>query len=94
METALRGKALQIATRCLESKINADTSDRSGPELPCSCGGTARYVERREKTFSTVLGNITPKRAYYYCPACGGVFFPQEKGELFRGPCYFVRVRI
>ncbi len=75
----MRDKALRIAAQFLEEKLNADLSDRPGPELPCSCGGTARYVDRREKTFSAVLGDITLKRAYYYCPACGKGFCPKDQ---------------
>lgn len=47
---------------------------------PCACGGPARYVERREKTFVSVLGPLTLQRAYYHCAACGHGFFPRDRG--------------
>jgi len=41
-----------------------------GASRPCACGGSARYVADRSKTFLTVLGDLTLKRAYYRCATC------------------------
>jgi hypothetical protein len=43
VEMAARRQALHLAARALEQRLNADTSDHAGPELPCSCGGPAQY---------------------------------------------------
>ena len=51
VEMAVRRQALGLAARALEQRLNADTSDYAGPELPCSCGGPAKYHGRHEKTF-------------------------------------------
>lgn len=59
--------------------MNADTSDRSGPEQPCSCGEPAKYRGRHEKTFESVLGSLRLKRAYYHCAKCESGFCPRDR---------------
>lgn len=77
-ETAARSCALRLAARSLENHLNADRSDYSGTERDCPCGARARYVDRRSKTFETVLGPLQLERAYYHCPACGHGFCPRD----------------
>ena len=79
IEVHLRSAVLQIAARALEQRLNADTSDNSGPEEPCTCGQTARLVDRRDKSFTSVLGDLTLKRAYYHCAACQKGFCPRDR---------------
>jgi hypothetical protein len=55
VEIAARRQALRLAARALEQKLNADTSDYTGPELTCSCGGLAQYHGRHDKTFESRL---------------------------------------
>jgi len=45
----------------------------------------ARYVGRREKTFTTVLGSLTLSRAYYYCEDDGEGFCPRDKALGLEG---------
>ena len=71
VETALRRRALRVAARLLEERLNADHCDQSGTTRPCGCGQKARYVGRRAKRFQSVLGGLKLERAYYHCPACG-----------------------
>lgn len=83
---AARRQALRLAARALEQRLNADTSDYAGPELPCSCGGNAEYRGRHQKTFESVLGPLCLQRAYYYCAQCEGGFCPRDRAlrmELF-----------
>lgn len=83
---AARRQALRLAARALEQRLNADTSDHAGPELPCSCGGRAQYHGRHQKTFESVLGSLHLSRAYYYCAACKSGFCPRDRAlgmELF-----------
>jgi hypothetical protein len=79
IETAARRKAMRVAARAVEQRFNADISDHSGPTTPCACGHAARYVDRREKTFNSVLGPLTLKRAYYHCAACEAGFCPRDR---------------
>lgn len=69
----------------MEQRLNADTSDHSGPALPCSRGQVARYAGRRTKTFESVLGPLTLERAYYHCEACRGGFCPRDRAMGLEG---------
>ena len=42
-------------------------------------GGSARYVDRRSKTFDSVLGPLRLDRAYYHCAACEVGFCPRDR---------------
>jgi hypothetical protein len=79
VETFARRQALHLAARVLEQRLNADTSDYVGPELPCPCGGVARYHGRHGKTFESVLGPLHLKRAYYDCGRCHHGFCPRDR---------------
>ena len=78
IETAARRRALWVAARAVERRINADTSDHAGPTAPCACGQAARYAGRRAKTVESVLGPLTLARAYYYRAACEAGFCPRD----------------
>lgn len=83
---AARRQALRLAAHALAQRLNVDTSDHAGPELPCSCGGQAQYRGRHEKTFESVLGPLHLQRAYYYCAQCESGFCPRDRAlrmELF-----------
>jgi hypothetical protein len=79
LEEASKRCALRLAAHALEKYLNQDHSDHSGPHLPCRCGQQARWVERRSKTFQTVLGEVTLDRAYYHCAQCGAGFCPRDR---------------
>ncbi len=86
LEIAARRQALQLAARALEQRLNADTSDHAGAELPCFCGGPAQYHGRHQKTFESVLGPLHLERAYYHCVKCQSGFCPRDHAlrlELF-----------
>jgi hypothetical protein len=86
VEMAARRQALRLAARALEQRLNADTSDHAGPELPCSCGAPAQYHGRHQKTFESVLGPLHLERAYYHCAQCESGFCPRDRAlrmELF-----------
>jgi hypothetical protein len=86
VEMAARRQALRLASRALEQRLNADTSDHAGAELPCDCGEPAQYRGRHEKTFESVLGPLRLERAYYHCDRCQGGFCPRDRAlrlELF-----------
>lgn len=85
LETAARRRALQLAARAVERRLNADTSDHVGPTLRCSCGEPARYAGRRPKTITTVLGEMTLSRAYYHCEACEAGFCPRDQALGMEG---------
>jgi Uncharacterised protein family (UPF0236) len=47
--------------------------------MRCSCGGEARFVDRRQKTFLTVLGDFVLERAYFHCAICERGFCPRDQ---------------
>jgi hypothetical protein len=73
---------MRIAARAVEGRLNADLSDYKGTFLPCRCGSRMRYVGRRERTFTTVLGGMTLMRAYYHCTSCGVGSVPRDQALL------------
>jgi hypothetical protein len=79
VEIAARRQALRLAARALEQRLNADTSDYTAPELPCTCGGLAQYHGRHGKTFESVLGPLHLERAYYHCANCQSGFCPRDR---------------
>ena len=79
IETAARRRALQVAARAVERRINADTSDHAGPTSSCPCGKVAHYAGRRAKSFTTALGEMTLERAYYHCAACQSGSCPRDR---------------
>jgi uncharacterized protein UPF0236 len=76
---AARRQALRLAAHALEQRLNADTSDHAGPQLPCSCGGRADYHGRHSKTLESVLGPLHLERAYYHCTQCQSGFCPRDQ---------------
>jgi hypothetical protein len=80
IEIAARRRALGVAARAVEGRLNADRSDQRAIAIVCDCGSAARYAGRRPKTFSTALGEMTLERAYYWCAACGSGFCPRDRG--------------
>ncbi len=76
---AARRQALRLAGRALEQRLNSDTRDHAGPELPCPCGGSAQYHGRHGKTFESVLGPLHLQRAYYHCGRCESGFCPRDR---------------
>src|SRR5216110_641934 len=79
VEMAARRQSLRLAARALEQRLNTDTSDHVGPQLPCPCGGSAQYHGRHEKTFESVLGPLHLQRAYYHCEQCESGFCPRDR---------------
>jgi len=93
VEMAARRQVLRLAARALEQRLNADTGDHQGPELPCPCGGSAQYHGRHEKTFESVLGSLQLERAYYHCERCHSGFCPRDRALGLQGPSLTPGVR-
>jgi len=81
----VRRKAMLIAARAVEQRLNADTSDGVSPTLPCACGRPARYAGRRDKSFNSVLGPLRLERAYYHCAVCEAGFCPRDRSLCLEG---------
>ena len=79
IETEARRVALQLMGQAVARRLNADHADEQGPRLSCPCGGEARLVGRRPKTFTTALGAMTLQRAWYHCDSCHHGFSPRDR---------------
>jgi len=85
VETAERRRALSVAARAVEQWLNADHADHVGPHLLCPSGHQAHYAGRRDKTFTTALGDMVLGRAYYHCEECQAGFCPRDYALGFAG---------
>ncbi len=68
----------------------------SGPiqaNVPCSCGGKARYKDMRRKPIVTVLGPAKMLRAYYWCSGCRQGQFPADTARDIEGTEFSPGVR-
>jgi hypothetical protein len=61
---ALHRAGAKVLTGLLEQQVPDQR------QIPCQCGGTAKYVEMRSKGILTVVGEAEVLRAYYLCPDC------------------------
>lgn len=77
LETLVRDTSLRIGAGILETMINADKGDCQ-PTITHPDGTKMEYAGRRDKTFVTVLGDITLKRAYY-TDENGRGYFPRDE---------------
>jgi hypothetical protein len=64
LEGSVRESSLRIGAQVLQSMLNSATDDIA-PSITQPDGTVFTYAGKREKTFVTVLGDITLKRAYY-----------------------------
>jgi hypothetical protein len=68
---------LKLGAGILGELLAADPGFR-GTRLECGRGHQAEFVSYRDKTFDTVLGPVTLRRAWYHCAACGHGFAPRD----------------
>ena len=73
----LRAGLLRLGGSMLEQLLAADHGHR-GPRVPCGRGHEAVFTGYRDKSFDTVLGLITLRRAWYHCAACGHGLAPRD----------------
>jgi hypothetical protein len=68
VEMALRAALPQAGAAGLNQLLQQESP--AEPQVPCSCGGQARYKGMRTKPLLTVLGRAEMRRAYYWCSRC------------------------
>jgi hypothetical protein len=76
-EQVLRAGLLKLGGSMLGQLLSADLGHR-GPRLPCGQGHEAEFSDYRDKTFDTVLGPVTLRRAWYHCAECKHGFAPRD----------------
>ena len=73
----LRAGLLQLGGSMLGQLLSADPGQR-GPRVLCGQGHEAEFTGYRDKTFDTVLGPVTLRRAWYHCAECKHGFAPRD----------------
>jgi hypothetical protein len=63
---------LAVGARLLAAGLAARGAGKAGPGVPCGCGGEAGFEGDRAREVQTLVGWVAVRRAYYWCPACGG----------------------
>src|ERR1700733_9964744 len=76
-EAALRAGLLKPGGSMLGQLLSADPGQR-GPRVLCGQGHEAEFTDYRDKTFDTVLGTVTLRRAWYRCAECKHGFAPRD----------------
>jgi len=62
-------------TRGLVEQVSEEDVSVPGPVCP-HCGQEMHYKGHKAKQLITETGEVTVKRAYYYCETCRSGFFP------------------
>jgi hypothetical protein len=70
-ERAVREGVLAVGAALLAAGLAARGTGKTGPRVPCPCGGAATCEGYRPKAVQTLVGWIVVRRAYYRCPTCG-----------------------
>jgi hypothetical protein len=73
----LVGEAGEQVKAGITRALVAESEDRQDVILKCEkCGGRMDYKGQKSKRVVTETGEVTVKRAYYYCPHCRVGIFP------------------
>lgn len=75
---AFRSALHQAGSAGLAQLLRYDPPEASRRQLPCRCGGTARYRELRSRLVLTAVGEVELSRPYYLCSHCGRGCFPAD----------------
>lgn len=89
----VRSSMHNIGRVLLEELINADKGDYRGRVIPCEKGHEYEFVEYREKSLLTVLGDVSVNRAYYYDKECKTGFCPKDNALDIEGSSFSPGVR-
>jgi hypothetical protein len=78
-EMGLREAVHRLGAVLVEKMLEAEGGGYQGVEVPCGCGGGARFLGYRAKALMTVLGGVSLRRAYYWCSPCGRGEIPLDQ---------------
>lgn len=82
LEQAVETILKSIGAGLLQRMVDRERNGYRGSSIPCSCGGSMRFVGYRRRSVHTLWGWITIHRAYYHCSAChrGEVPYDRDSG--------------
>lgn len=76
IERAVMAAGQQIQARLTARLVKANEQNGQKPSACAKCGGKLRHKGYRTKEVVTRTGEVTVKRAYYYCEECRKGIFP------------------
>ena len=81
VEQTVRDAVMRIGAKAVELRLAEQPLGYEGSSRACDdsdCGHNQKFVEHRGRTLSTLMGQVTIKRAYYYCQQCGASCCPYD----------------
>ena len=75
IERLVRMAGQRVMERFTQNLIEAEAEVEETYICP-ECGQKARYKGQKARHLATETGEVSLKRAYYYCPRCRKGFFP------------------
>jgi hypothetical protein len=78
IEMALRAAMHRAGAAALSQLLHCGPPGPEQREVPCGCGGKARYRELRVRHVMTVVGSVEFLRPWYLCPHCHNGQFPAD----------------
>ena len=81
LEEAIQQKMQLLGLALFQRLVNAHRNGYQGSSLCCSCGGSMKFVQNRNRDIHTLFGWLKISRAYYYCANCGKSLVPYDKSS-------------
>ena len=81
MEEAIRQKMQILGLGLLQRLIDSQPNGYQGSSLPCSCGGSMKFIQHRGRDIHSIFGWTRIRRAYYYCPDCRRSLAPYDQSS-------------
>jgi len=85
LEQAALALAQRIAQLALTDQLQQVGTGYSSSSQPCPCGKKQRFHRFSSKRLRTLIGEVTYRRAYYRCRACGTSACPLDE-QLGQSP--------
>ena len=79
LEDAMRAALAPAGAALLQAVPDGEGHGYAGPAADCPAGHRAVYSGSRDKTVTTVLGQVRITRAWYHCAACRHGFAPRDQ---------------
>ncbi len=81
VEEVIRQKMQILGLGLLQRLVDSQPNGYEGSSLPCSCGGSMKFVQHRSRDIHSIFGWMKIKRAYYYCPDCHRSLTPYDRSS-------------
>jgi hypothetical protein len=82
VERIVRDAAMRAGAKAVELRLAQEPLGYEGSSRACDnpdCGHDQKFVGHRPRTLGTLMGQVTIKRAYYHCKACGCSCCPYDQ---------------